>query len=188
MGSDSTTKTNEMSDLTDKMELQARDLINELIKEGELDPRVKNLARHLASLNLAYENLPEVQNLDNNLICYWINDEGQILRNMSIEEIVDRLEQHEKRQEALATLIKYETVKQKTKASTAFLLIEKAMAEMPAEQRAIIKKRLRPKVSAKCGAPRQRKPAGKEKQLINHLMKMGYSEEDAKKLAAAQKK
>ena len=120
-----------------------------------------------------------MQAINSRLIQYWIQSHAFKLKDLSIDEIVDMLEQHDKRQEALQTLIIYERTKEKTKASTTFLLIDKIMHGLPSEERERVKKRMkaRAKVSTKGRAPKKRKPVGKERQLRARLEKLGYTTE-----------
>lgn len=166
------------------MESLCREILDELVEDNKQEPELAPLVASLKALNLAFENLPEIENINQDLIYYWMRDEAIKVKDLSIEELVEHQKAHVKRQEALKELITHTLTRMKAKESATYLLINKAMETMSEADKAKVKKLLGRKVSPKGKAPKAKKKAKtqKERQLEHFTTVLGYSKEDAMKM------
>ena len=167
------------------MESLCVELFNELLDASKEAAELEPLVNSIKALNLAYEVLPEVQNVDRDLLYYWIQDEAKSLMECSVEEIIERQSDHVKRQKVLEEWMRYEIVRSKTKESTTYLLINKMMIGMTEDQKQKVKSLMKKKVTRKGAAPKKAKiPAERGlKKGVAALMAMGYSKEAAESMS-----
>ena len=171
-----------MTETQNQMENLCDELIAELLQEQKIDEELAPVVSSLKALNLAYEVLPEVQNLNRELVYYWIHEEVQHVKEMTVEQIVERQERHLARQDALEKLIRHETTKSKTKESALYLLIEKRLEGKTEDEKRRVRSLIKKKIKAQ-GKPakdtpaRARKTATKEDKAKARLKKMGFTDE-----------